>query len=450
MTVPSQPEAGPSTSLVPGPSPFHETSQFRHWRYSPSSLAEIREELNKRSVEVVARNTELEKEAQQSLGHEYTTPPSPTTYLTVTDELLLLRFYCSQISKICRHGFGLPEVVESTAISYLKRFYLKNSVMEWHPKNIMPTCLFLAAKTTNYPVLIDTFISKFSKLTPADVLDTEFLVAQSLGFEFWVRGGEKALRGWSLDMQNQPHPPFEVIQKALPIALTHLSTSLLTDAEFIYTPSQISLACLRLANKSLVDTFLDERYTSLANSSSTRTSTPSLNDDDDDDVEKLERSLPYGIEKSRLLEILEQIEQMIESGGGELDLKKVKDVDKRLKQCTNPEKIPGTALYIKRKQEKEVSEAAAKAAKTLKAATAAADRDMVFGDIIQTQSRKPLSPRVTVPLGAGGGGGSGKMQIGGGEVEISDSGMGIRGESGGMLLGGKGLKDVGLPLSADE
>ena len=36
-----------------------------------------------------------------------------------------------------RSGFGLPEVVESTAMSYLKRFYVKSSVMEWHPRIIM-------------------------------------------------------------------------------------------------------------------------------------------------------------------------------------------------------------------------------------------------------------------------------------------------------------------------
>lgn len=77
------------------------------------------------------------QEAQISLGHEFTAPPPASTYLSVTDELLLLHFYISQASKICRGGFGLPEVVESTAISYLKRFYLKNSVMEWHPKVIM-------------------------------------------------------------------------------------------------------------------------------------------------------------------------------------------------------------------------------------------------------------------------------------------------------------------------
>lgn len=42
---------------------------------------------------------------------------------------------------------------------------------------------------------------KFAKLQPEDVTDTEFLVAQSLGFEFWVRGPEKGLRGWSLELQ---------------------------------------------------------------------------------------------------------------------------------------------------------------------------------------------------------------------------------------------------------
>ena len=68
------------------------------------------------------------------------TPAASTpeaAYLSVDDELLLLRFYCVQIASICRKGFGLPEVVEATAISYMKRFYLKNSVMEWHPKTIM-------------------------------------------------------------------------------------------------------------------------------------------------------------------------------------------------------------------------------------------------------------------------------------------------------------------------
>jgi cyclin H len=27
--------------------------------------------------------------------------------------------------------------VEATAVAYLKRFYLKNTAMDWHPKNVM-------------------------------------------------------------------------------------------------------------------------------------------------------------------------------------------------------------------------------------------------------------------------------------------------------------------------
>lgn len=53
-------EAGPST-LTPGPTPYHETSQFRHWRYSPSQLDALRAELNAKSVEVFKRNAELEE-----------------------------------------------------------------------------------------------------------------------------------------------------------------------------------------------------------------------------------------------------------------------------------------------------------------------------------------------------------------------------------------------------
>ncbi|WWC64757.1 uncharacterized protein I303_107368 [Kwoniella dejecticola CBS 10117] len=444
-----QPEAGPSTStssgLTPGPSPYHESSQFRHWRYSPASIKSIREDLNAKSVEIVARNTELEKEAQISLGHSYTDPPPPTAYLTVSDELILLRFYCSQISKICRHGFGLPDIVETTAISYLKRFYLKNSVMEWHPKNIMPTCLFLACKTTNYPVLMDQFISKFSKLSPDDIIDTEFLVAQSLGFEFWVRSAEKALRGWSLDFQNQPNPPIDTIQRSLSEALKYLSQSLMTDLEFIYTPSQISLACFHLSNPTLVEEFLRHRYT---NFKSKLTSTPNDAESGEGDQED-QQELPYGMTQVRLLDILRDIEGIIKTDGAiDIDMKKVKEIDKRLKNCTNPEKIPGTALYVKRKREKETSEAANTAAKTAKATAAAMDRESVFGSVLSIPSsknspRKPLSPRVTmngVPVSAG------VTRPGGAEVDLEDDGMGVRDENG-LVIGGKGLQDVGLPLS---
>lgn len=247
----------------------------------------------------------------------------------------MVRFYCSHTSTICRQGFGLSEVVEATAISYIKRFYLKNSVMEWHPKSIMPTCLFLAAKTTNHPVPIDVFVKKFEKFKESDVLDLEFVVAQSLSFEFWVRGAERGVRGWALELQSTPlGGAGERAQRALPKALEVLSTSRLTDAEFLFAPAQIALACWRIADKELVDGFLRHKYAAVEDDGG----------DEGEGEEEREKTLPFGIRRAELLRISGEIEDMIRAGEAKHDLKKVKEVDKRLKGCANPEKVPGTAL----------------------------------------------------------------------------------------------------------
>lgn len=116
------------------------------------------------------------------------------------------------------------------------------------------------------------------------------------------------------------------IQESLNPALQHLRASRLTDAEFIYTPSQIALACFRLADSEMVDAFLDWRYDTA----------------DPDEVEV--HGPPYGMERARLAQILGDVGAMIEQGSVDLDLKVIKGIDKRLKSCTNPEKVPGTAL----------------------------------------------------------------------------------------------------------
>lgn len=97
-----------------------------------------------------------------------------------------------------------------------------------------------------------------------------------------------------------------------------------------------------MADRKLVEGFLEERYAAHAAAIASK----SMNG-----VEESENGTPvqgpaplYGMEKVRLLEILDQIEAIIRAVAVELDVKKVKEVDKRLRQCTNPEKIPGTAL----------------------------------------------------------------------------------------------------------
>ncbi|RUP22198.1 hypothetical protein BC936DRAFT_139104, partial [Jimgerdemannia flammicorona] len=56
-------------------------------------------------------------------------------YLTVDEEMVLCKFYEERVQKlaaICR----LPDIVWATAIIYMKRFYLHNTVMDYHPKHV--------------------------------------------------------------------------------------------------------------------------------------------------------------------------------------------------------------------------------------------------------------------------------------------------------------------------
>ena len=170
----------------------------------------------------------------------------------------------------------------------------------------------------------------------------------------------------------------KAIQSSVTAAIDYLAHSRLTDAEFIYTPSQISLASLRLSNPSLIDSFLEWRYSTASE----------------------DEAPPYGLPRDRLLSIISDLEKLIQQGSAGLDLKKIKGIDKRLKSCTNPEKVPGTALYIKRKQEIEAAAAADRAQKAAKVQQTLSDMDMVFGDIIHpkitNEKARPMSPRVSL------------------------------------------------------
>lgn len=193
-----------------------------------------------------------------------------------------------------------------------------------------PTCLFLAAKTTNHPIPIEVFVPKFKNFKASDILEIEFVIAQSLAFEFWTHGAEKSLRGWFLEFQNKPEN-IDVLQRHLPTALDWLAKSRLTDAEFLWSPSQIGLACWRLSIPSVVDDFLADKYT---------TWTPPNGYADDEDGPL---TYPYGIPLDRLKTILDDIQNTVKNSP-DLEQKQIKEIDKRLKSCINPERVPGTAL----------------------------------------------------------------------------------------------------------
>jgi len=239
--------------------------------------------------------------------------------LTADEEHLLVKLYITKIAQLSSF-FKFPEEVEATAVTYLKRFYLKNTVMDWHPKNVMLTALFLATKTTNNPISLEKYTTRIPKTAPADVLDLEFLVAQSLGFEFAVWHAHRALWGIWLDIQTLPVNSEKPPPSFYETALNHIRASRLTDAELIYTPSQIALAAFSLSLPVVAEQWAAAK-------------------------------MP--VDFLNLSQVIDDIKRLITSQGHTPDVESVREVDRRLRICKNPEKVVGSKAYLARKLEDE-------------------------------------------------------------------------------------------------
>jgi len=293
-------------STSPSHSLYEASTQHKHWRYSRAALDEQRASLNSAAVHVIRNAFEIDDPGSSNA----------ISFLSPADEYLLVKLYISNVGQLCAH-FHMPEVVEATACSYIRRFYLRNTVMDWHPKNVMLTAIFLASKTTNHPIPLEQYASHIPNTTPSDVLDLEFLVAQSLSFEFVVWHAHRALWGIYLDTQTLPDISFHTIHDAYIASVAHVRASRLSDAELIYTPSQIALACFHIAAPVLAEQWAKAKG------------------------------------ESDVISLLPAISDMIVQEGKPPDLERVREIDKRLKICKNPERVMGTKAYLKKQAEEE-------------------------------------------------------------------------------------------------
>jgi cyclin H len=134
--------------------------------------------------------------------------------------------------------------------------------------------------------------------------------------------------------------------------LAHIRASRLTDAELIYTPSQIALAAFSLAAPDLALQWSTRRQ--------------STGD-------------PTDLSESALSEILEQIRTAIVSDGQPPDVEVVREVDRRLRLCKNPEKVAGTQAYEAKRLEEEKRAEEKRQKKVAQATQDSANADP-FGD----------------------------------------------------------------------
>lgn len=292
---------------------YRTSTQYRLWSFSPESLAALRKKTHDLALERASRYS---GQRTATNGVDSTTNGDTSSredgaangehieFLTEEEELRLVQRYCDQIRSTSDH-FKWPVNVKATAVQYLKRFYLSNSSMTYPPKEIYKTVLFLASKSEATHMTASEYARRIST-EQEQILAPEYKVMQALRFTLDVRQPFRGLKGVLMELLNlaegmvgavngtdaadgkelqsqmmdvpapldgnrtrwtQPKSGLvnqeslnSRIEAAYSAARSLLDApALLTDVYFLYTPSQILLATMRLADEPLTLFYLSTK-----------------------------------------------------------------------------------------------------------------------------------------------------------------------------------------------
>ncbi|KAI9358281.1 hypothetical protein DFJ73DRAFT_819374 [Zopfochytrium polystomum] len=353
---------------------FSQATHLRHWHYaSQADVDEQRRVVNEDGInraiaameEEVAAYAENPPPADAPASHAVPTVLSQEQFVTWEEQRLLCKIYETKIGNYCRF-FKFDENVLSATVTFFKRFYLMNTVMDHDPKLILLTCLFLGAKVENSYIPLADFLAKVPKAPAADtILNLEFVVSRGIKFHYLIHHVRWPLHGLFLDMQTylqSVHTGRLELQASLTKlvdtyakAREYAVTSFYTELTFTHTPSQIAMGCFRLAAQEAG--FVDEvdRYISFR-------------------INWIPAERLVGV-KEKLLQVEEAVKAQ---HGWQPPLAEGKRIDQKLQGCMNPEYIPDSALHAKRKRMKDEEKERKRAKKAKKEADQLVDVESVF------------------------------------------------------------------------
>lgn len=214
--------------------------------------------------------------AQCAAAVEAALPTQPPLAIDAESAALLQHYYLSRMPRIA-HAFELPERLLATSMSYFKRFWLTRGIAEplqGHRgakppvrgakgvKTVMLISLYMATKTHSVAIPLPHFASRVAggggdggggsnnvssdtaaKENECLIRDYELEVASVLGWRFRLVHAFEGVRGISLELQRFESKLATAAfadqwTRPLKLACAHLR---LTEAEFLYTPSQCAL-----------------------------------------------------------------------------------------------------------------------------------------------------------------------------------------------------------------
>jgi len=281
----------------------------KFWMFTPEQLQQKRIEVNKNS-----------REQQQNAKGASSSDSADKDYITPPEEDLLRRHYEFKIQDIARL-MQLPDKVQATAITFLKRFFLSYSVMDHDPLQIMLASVYVACKTEEHHISAEEF-GKTLSVNCDTILEMEIVLLQGLHFQFVVYHPYTPLHGFIIDLKEKriTADTDSVWTEATAI----INRLLTTDAALLYSPSQIALAALSRACKNQKKDLSGymAQFASLEQ---------------------------YPV----MIGCLAKIDALIDAAGSQkVDSGEVKRVDRKLKFCRNPELNPASEEFQKRRERK--------------------------------------------------------------------------------------------------
>lgn len=206
---------------------FVTSTQRKDWMYDHKKLEDLRTKSNQNYADKIRNKS---------------------TPLSKLEESYLIRSYLGNLREFCdKFKPEMRKSVIATAFMYMKRFYLNQSCMEYHPRNIGVTCAYLACKIDEFYVPIDQFIKNVNgdKFRARDlILSNELLLMKKLNFQLTVHLPHRAAQGFIYDIRARCHTKKGQVSSMEREVHEFLDKSMYTDACFLYTPSQIALASI--------------------------------------------------------------------------------------------------------------------------------------------------------------------------------------------------------------
>ncbi|CAL1526245.1 unnamed protein product [Lymnaea stagnalis] len=213
---------------------FSTSSQSKYWLFNGET-------------ELTFHRTEANEAYIRTRRGNRTDDEAKAYFLTPSEEKILSRQYEVVLCKFCSEFTPpMPRCVIGTSLAFFKRFYVHNSNMDYHPKDIMLTCVYLACKVEEFYVPIGQFVRNLrgdrEKFADA-ILSFELTLMSKLNYHLTVHNPFRPLEGFLIDIKTR-FKEISNLERIRRPAEEFIERSLQTDACLVFSPSQIALTSL--------------------------------------------------------------------------------------------------------------------------------------------------------------------------------------------------------------